>query len=84
MIDDCTTYGISFAVASAFLIAAGARSVNGIALGKFGNQLGYYEIELATDPFQPVAANGFKIVKQGSFAGKTDSTAQKILQALIP
>lgn len=84
VIDDCTTYGISFAVASAFLIAAGARSVNGIALGKFGNQLGYYEIELASDPFKPVDAKGFKIVKQNHFAGKTDNTAQKILQALIP
>lgn len=84
VIDDCTTYGVSFAVASAFLLAAGASSVNGIALGKFGNQMGYYEITLSSDPFKPVAVGQFSVTKQSTFGGKTDGTAQKVLQALIP
>ncbi|MBN6773805.1 phosphoribosyltransferase [Pseudomonas granadensis] len=84
VIDDCTTYGISFAVASAFLLAAGALSVNGVALGKFGNQMGYYEIILSSDPFKPIAEGQFTVTKQTAFNGKTDGTAQKVLQALIP
>lgn len=84
VIDDCTTYGVSFAVASAFLLAAGASSVNGVALGKFGNQMGYYEITLSSDPFRPVAVGQFSVTKQNAFGGKTDGTAQKVLQALIP
>lgn len=84
VIDDCTTYGVSFAVASAFLLAAGASSVNGVALGKFGNQMGYYEIALSSDPFKPIAEGQFAVTKQTAFNGKTDGTAQKVLQALIP
>ncbi|WP_339080839.1 hypothetical protein [Pseudomonas sp. TMP9] len=84
VIDDCTTYGVSFAVASAFLLAAGALSVNGVALGKFGNQLSYYEINISSDPFKPVVAGKFSVTKQTAFGGKTDGTAQKVLQALIP
>ncbi|MBP5947355.1 MULTISPECIES: phosphoribosyltransferase [unclassified Pseudomonas] len=84
VIDDCTTYGVSFAVASAFLLAAGASSVNGVALGKFGNQMGYYEITLSSDPFKPIAEGQFTVTKQTAFNGKTDGTAQKVLQALIP
>jgi phosphoribosylpyrophosphate synthetase len=44
VVDDCTTYGISFAVASAFLKKAGAAKVTGVALGKFGNCLQEYGI----------------------------------------
>lgn len=84
IVDDCTTYGISFAVASAFLHAAGAASVSGIALGKFGNQLGYHDIVINSDPFEPVGADQFELVSQSALAGKTDGTAQQALLALIP
>jgi hypothetical protein len=84
IVDDCTTYGISFAVASAFLHAAGAASVSGIALGKFGNQLGYHDIVINSDPFQPVGADQFELVSQSALAGRTDGTAQQALLALIP
>jgi hypothetical protein len=84
IVDDCTTYGISFAVASAFLHAAGAASVSGIALGKFGNQLGYHDIVINSDPFQPVGSDQFQLRSQLVLSGKTDGTAQQTLLALIP
>ncbi|WP_312441442.1 MULTISPECIES: phosphoribosyltransferase [Stutzerimonas] len=84
VIDDCTTYGVSFGVAAAFLRKAGANSVHGIALGKFGNQLSYYEITLNSDPFAPILAGQFELKQMSHFAGKSDSTAQQVLQGLIP
>ena len=84
VVDDCTTYGVSFGVAAAFLLKAGAASVTGVALGKFGNQLRHYEIDILTDPFEPVAAGGFNVVSQGSLAGTTNSFSQTALHALIP
>lgn len=83
VIDDCTTYGVSFGVAVAFLLKAGANSVHGIALGKFGNQLSNYDISINSDPFRPIAADGFTSANLGRFPGATDSTAQQVLQALI-
>ncbi|MEB3900534.1 hypothetical protein ODI84_10130 [Pseudomonas putida] len=59
VIDDCTTYGASFAVAAAFLRAAGAEDVVGIALGKFGNCLADTNIEIKTCPFSPVVAGDY-------------------------
>lgn len=84
VIDDCTTYGVSFGVAAAFLFKAGANSVHGIALGKFGNQLSSYDISINSDPFSPVAVDGFTSADPDRFPGATDSTAQQVLQALIP
>lgn len=84
VIDDCTTYGVSFGVAAAFLRKAGANSVHGVALGKFGNQLSYYDISINSDPFQPVAAGGYTTGNISRFPGNTDNTAQQVLQALIP
>ena len=83
VIDDCTTYGVSFGVASAFLRAAGASSVTGVALGKFGSQLRYYEIDIASDPFKPLVSNKFKIVASTAMAGATNPAAQASLQDLI-
>jgi hypothetical protein len=83
VIDDCTTYGVSFGVAAAFLRAADAASVTGIALGKFGSQIRYYEIDIACDPFKPVSAAKFKTVSSGAMAGATNSGAQSGLQNLI-
>ncbi|WP_112076959.1 hypothetical protein [Herbaspirillum rubrisubalbicans] len=83
VLDDCTTYGVSFGVAAAFLRAAGAASVTGIALGKFGSQLRDYEIEISGDPFMPVKNGDFKILKSESMAGVSNSEAQSSLQNLI-
>mgnify|MGYP005724923915 CR=1 FL=1 len=54
VLDDCTTYGVSFGVAAALLRKADAASMTGIALGKFGNQIQYYDILIQNDPFAPV------------------------------
>lgn len=83
VIDDCTTYGVSFGVAAAFLRAAGAASVTGVALGKFGSQLRYYEIDIASDPFKPVTLANFKVAASTVMAGATNSAAQSSLQDLI-
>lgn len=83
VIDDCTTYGVSFAVAAAFLYAAGAKKVTGIALGKFGSRLEHVNIKLLTDPFAPIQKRGFEIVSREGFQESTDSEAQAVLQAII-
>ncbi|ENC9762107.1 phosphoribosyltransferase [Pseudomonas aeruginosa] len=83
LIDDCTTYGLSFGVAAALLRKAGANSVLCVALGKFGNTINYFEIEILTDPFSPIPANGFKVKKLQPMTGKSDNTAQAILKKLI-
>lgn len=83
VIDDCTTYGVSFAVAAALLLRAGATSVSGVALGKFGNQLRHYEIDILTDPFQPIDADGFKLISTGGLTGTTNSFSQVALHALL-
>ncbi|BBH54752.1 hypothetical protein [Fluviispira sanaruensis] len=54
IIDDCTTYGISIAVAAAFLKKAGASAISGITIGKFGDRLKCYNIDIKSDPFTPV------------------------------
>lgn len=84
VVDDCTTYGVSFGVAAAFLRKAGAASVTGVALGKFGNQLRQYEVDINTNPFQPVVAGGFSVAEPGWFPGTTSGVAQQVLLALIP
>lgn len=83
VIDDCTTFGVSFGVAAAFLRKAGVASVTGVALGKFGNQLHYYEIDINSDPFAAVSNNGFTTTMPILFAGRTDNTAQQVLYQLI-
>jgi hypothetical protein len=83
VVDDCTTYGVSFGVAAAFLLKAGAASVTGVALGKFGNQARHYEIDVKTDPFQPVVAGGFELLSMGSLTGTTNSVSQATLHTLI-
>lgn len=84
VVDDCTTYGVSFGVAAAFLKKAGAASVTGIALGKFGNQLREYEIDILTDPFAPVDAAGFKVISSAGFAGSTSNVSQQTLLNIFP
>lgn len=84
IVDDCTTYGVSFGVAAAFLNKAGAASVTGLALGKFGNQLRQYEIEILTDPFEPVGPAGFNVVAYGSLGGGTNHISQQALLNIFP
>jgi len=81
VLDDCTTHGVSFAVAAAFLRKAGAASVTNIALGKFGNVLQYIEVELQGDPFAPI--DGFTLASRCHFQGQTNSAVQQNLLTLI-
>lgn len=83
IIDDCTTYGVSFGVASAFLRAAGAVSVTGIALGKFGSQLRAYDIAILSDPFEPVQLGQFKSAPPAFFSGGMDANAQTDLHTIL-
>lgn len=81
VVDDCTTYGVSFGVASAFLKKAGAAKVTGIALGKFGRTLEYYDITIDTDPFSPV--HSFKSNAAKVLTGSNNSSAQQDLSTLV-
>ncbi|MBO9357665.1 hypothetical protein GG851_27045 [Bordetella petrii] len=83
MVDDCTTYGVSFGVAAAFLRKAGATSVTGIALGKFGNQFRQYDIDILTDPFSPVKEGGYVIKSSEPLRGVANPVSQQVLQMLI-
>ncbi|MEW8308184.1 MAG: hypothetical protein G8D88_13785 [gamma proteobacterium symbiont of Ctena orbiculata] len=84
VVDDCTTYGVSFGVASAFLLAAGAAKVTNVAIGKFGNKLGYYEIDIESDPYSPVKAGEYTVSSLTPFGGKYSAMAQGELHKLIP
>lgn len=84
VIDDCTTYGLSFGVAAALLRKAGASAVTGVALGKFGNQLHYYEIAINTDPFEPIRPGCYSVQKKEFYQGNRSGSTQHTLQVLIP
>lgn len=84
VVDDCTTYGVSFGVAAAFLLSAGAASVIGVALGKFGSQLRQYQISVNVDPYMPVKVGGFTVDSQGWLKGVENNATQQNLLALIP
>ncbi|MCF5775740.1 hypothetical protein GIV40_01380 [Pseudomonas poae] len=84
IVDDCTTHGLSFGVAAAFLAAGGASSVTGIALGKFGNTMKYFDIVINSDPFKPIEADQFESAPCVFFAGENDPRAQQSLITLIP
>jgi hypothetical protein len=84
IVDDCTTHGLSFGVAAAFLRAGGASTVTGIALGKFGNTMKYFEITINSDPFKPVRSDQFTSTPASHFGGTTDVRAQQSLIKLIP
>jgi hypothetical protein len=80
VVDDCVTYGVSFGVAAALLKAAGAASVTGVALGKFGSCIHEYSIELRGEPFKPV-----KLLRYTcrSFTERTNPDAQALLNTLL-
>lgn len=81
VIDDCTTYGVSFGVASALLKKAGASKVTGVALGKFGSQLRYYDITIEGDVFSPIKSFEYKETR--AITGSTNSAAQQDLTTLV-
>lgn len=82
-LDDCTTYGVSFGVAAALLRKAGAKSVHCVALGKFGAQLRYYEIDIQGDPFAPINGDQYDVLVNRSFKGAHNETAQAVLRKLL-
>lgn len=83
VIDDCTTHGLSFGVAAAFLRAAGAASVKGVALGKFGSTLKYFDIQITSDPYRPVNSAGYIMHSHSLFNGVNDLNAQQTLISLL-
>ena len=83
VVDDCTTYGLSFGAAAAFLRRAGARSVTGVALGKFGNQFHHFDITLKSDPFAPVGHGNYQCRVASSSQGITNADAQATLRSII-
>lgn len=83
VIDDCTTYGVSFGVAAAFLLRAGAAGVTGVALGKFGNCLNAYKIEIGSDPFLPVKKGAYQKHPRLPFVGNSNLAAKTSLRKLI-
>lgn len=84
VVDDCTTYGVSFGVAAALLKSAGAKAVTGVALGKFGDQLLQYDIVVTGNPFAPLNSNDYKFNGASNFSGQTNNSSQADLLALIP
>jgi hypothetical protein len=84
VVDDCMTYGLSFGVAAALLRKAGAAQVTGVALGKFGNQLHHFDMEVVGDPFKPMTGKDAKVKSTLLWSGKSDTAAQSILHSLIP
>lgn len=83
VVDDCTTYGVSFGVAAALLRAGGAKKVTGVALGKFGQQLRYYEIEVKSDPFAPIPHGSYQVNVNRKCNGTSSIAAQSTLVSLV-
>jgi hypothetical protein len=83
VIDDFTTFGVSMGVAWGFLRAAKVRSMAGIALGKFGNRLGNYDIKINSDPFMPVTGGKWTYQRQGWNSENQSSENQDTLRQLL-
>ncbi|KAB2970118.1 phosphoribosyltransferase [Zoogloea sp.] len=83
VLDDCTTYGVSFGVAAGLLRKAGAKSVTGVALGKFGNCLSHYQIDIQGDPFKPIRKGSYSYHPPLPFHGATSEAAKTTLRQLI-
>lgn len=84
LIDDCTTYGLSFGVAAGFLYKAGAKSMTGIALGKFGGRLESFSVSIENDPFNKVWPAQYTLYEHVAFPGTAEQNAQRDLKNLIP
>jgi hypothetical protein len=83
IIDDCTTYGISMATAAGFLRRARARSVTCLSVGKFGDRLAYYEIDVNADPFSPVGPAKWSSTKANWKSEQHIEGAQVALRELL-
>ncbi|MGV3526554.1 MAG: phosphoribosyltransferase [Candidatus Sericytochromatia bacterium] len=83
IIDDCTTYGVSFCVARALLLRAGVSSVTGLALGKFGNQLYHFDINIVSDPFAPIGSDGYNVGGNVHLPGRISPEVQSKLLGIL-
>ncbi|WP_157956898.1 phosphoribosyltransferase [Salinicola aestuarinus] len=83
VVDDCATYGLSFGVASAFLKAAGAKTVSCVALGKIGNCLKEYDITINSDPFLPVSARGYSYKRHWNCVGVSHGESNEFLRGFF-
>ncbi len=83
VLDDFTTYGVSMGVAWGFLRAARARSMTGIALGKFGNCLGNYDIQINSDPFKRVSGGEWTYQRPDWNSEDSSSEDQGALRRLL-
>jgi hypothetical protein len=83
VLDDFTTYGVSMGVAAGFLRAAKASSMTGIALGKFGNQLRNYEVQICSDPFRPILRADWTYRRLGWNSEEYSSEDQGVLRRLL-
>jgi len=76
VLDDYTTHGLSFGVASAILKKAGVAKVLGIAMGKFGSRGEVYKINITQDDvFIPIT--GFQNRGYRDMVGTINTAAQK-------
>lgn len=84
VLDDCSTYGLSFGVASALLRAAGASTVMCVAIGKFGNQCRTYDIAVRGSPFRPLRPQDYVLNATPRLEpGQTSKMAQNTLLTLF-
>lgn len=83
VVDDCTTYGLSFGVVAAFLQKAGVAKITCIALGKFGNQMKYYDISILSDPFAPVTSSEFEVKSKNNFGGQSSNSTQQTILTIF-
>ena len=84
VIDDCTTYGVSFGVAAGLLYKAGAQSVTCVALGKFGGLLEEFQVEITGDPFKPLSYDKEAILHhRNPLFGSENSSSQAVLKGLL-
>jgi len=83
ILDDFTTYGVSMGVAWGFLRAARARSMTGVALGKFGDRLDNYDIKINSDPFKPVSSGQWTYQRQAWNCEDRSSKDQGAVRRLL-
>tara|TARA_R100000306_G_scaffold8148_2_gene11181 strand:- start:3728 stop:4864 length:1137 start_codon:yes stop_codon:yes gene_type:complete len=84
LVDDCTTHGVSFGVASSLLYKAGAKSVTCVSLGKFGSALRDFQLEITGDPFKPLNFDQDAVLQGKPFLGGSENNAaQASLRGLL-
>ena len=83
VLDDCTTYGISMAVAAGLLRKAGAKSVTCLALGKLGRCFECYDLKVTSDPFRPVGPGHWSCSTTSSTVEGEFNGTQRALRKLL-